>query len=58
MNALDVVEFRTQQVKTEVSTRLCKNVMEENEASMQKIMDMAPDVSAMTGVGKQFNIKL
>ncbi len=58
MNAMDVVNYKTSQVKMQVSTKIFKDAMNDSEQSVAQIMDMAPDVSAMTGSGKQFNMKL
>ncbi len=58
MNPLDVMQFKTAQIKMAVSTKLFTNVMDDNEQAAKAVMDMAPDVSAMTGVGRKLDIRL
>ncbi len=58
MNPLDVMNFQTQQLKMAVSTKMFSNVMDNNEQSAKAIMEMAPDVSSMTGIGGRLDIKI
>ncbi len=58
MNPLDVMNFQTQQLKMAVSTKMFSNVMDQNEQSAKAIMDMAPDVSGMTGIGGRLDLRI
>ncbi len=58
MNPLDVMNFQTQRVKMAFSTKMFTNVMDQNEQSAKAIMDMAPDVSAMTGIGGRLDLRI
>ncbi len=58
MNVEQQMAFQTAAIKQAVNTHMLKKAFNQEEQAMQSIMEMAPDVSGMTGVGRNLDIRV